>query len=63
MTVTEFFSDCMNTRIYDIEIFDVNTDDEYTGDTETMSKASDLIEREIINWDLIGNKFYFSVCE
>lgn len=62
MTVTEFFSDCMNTRIYDVEICDADTDEEYSGDTETMTE-SELIEREIINWDLIGNKFYFSVCE
>ena len=42
MTIKDFFNDCMNTRIYDVEVC--------------------LIEREIISWELVGNKFYFSVC-
>lgn len=61
MTVTEFFNACLNVRVYDVEIMDANTDEEYSGDTGTMEE-SELAEREIINWELVGNKFYFSVC-
>ena len=61
MTVTEFFNACLNVRVYDVEIMDANTDEEYSGDTGTMEE-SELAEREIINWELVGTKFYFSVC-
>lgn len=62
MTVTEFFNACLNAIVYDVEIMDANTGKEYSGDTGTMEESA-LAEREIINWDLIGNTFYFSVCE
>lgn len=61
MTVTEFFNACLNAIVCDVEIMDANTGKEYSGDTGTMEE-SELAEREIINWELVGNKFYFSVC-
>ena len=61
MTVKEFFETLLTGRIYDVEIYNINTDEEYTGTTETIAE-SDMLDCEIINWDIYRNSFNMTVC-
>lgn len=61
MTVKEFFETLLTSRVYDVEIYNLNNDEEYTGTTETITK-SDMLDCEIINWDIYRGSFNMTVC-
>lgn len=61
MTVKEFFETLLTSRVYDVEIYNLNNDEEYTGTTETITE-SDMLDCEIINWDIYRASFNMTVC-
>lgn len=61
MTVKEFFETLLTSRVYDVEIYNLNNDEEYTGTTETITE-SDMLDCEIINWDIYRESFNMTVC-
>lgn len=61
MTVKEFFETFLTSRVYDVEIYNLNNDEEYTGTTETITE-SDMLDCEIINWDIYRGSFNMTVC-
>lgn len=61
MTVKEFFETLLTSRVYDVEIYNLNNDEEYTGTTETITE-SDMLDCEIINWDIYRGSFNMTVC-
>ena len=61
MTVKEFFETLLTSRVFDVEIYNLNNDEEYTGTTETITE-SDMLDCEIINWDIYRASFNMTVC-